>query len=261
MKYVRLPDSVTQCPYLPGRIFTAENFIAPLPGADEIDLLLKAGFRHFGSYYFRPVCDGCGRCVPLRVNVRKHQLSRSEKRVLRYNRDLSVTVGPPDPDSRAYSLYRMHQRRFERRSSSSYKQFVNTFFTPTFGNTRLSVYLDGLCVSVLHLDVTGTSSSAVYCYYDTQYVQRSLGTFSILAGLQYAKELGVSHYYLGYVVEGNTHMEYKSRYRPNEILTVSGWLPFKSLSGHTDNLAEYMAGFPGGEYRSNKPFTRILFEE
>ena len=228
--------------------------------ADEIDALLKAGFRHFGSYYFRPVCDDCGRCVPLRVDVRRHEPTRSENRVLRANRDLVTTVGAPVPDARAYSLYRMHQHRFEQKPSSSYKQFVKSFFTPTFGNTQLSVYLDDLLVSVLHLDVTGTSLSAVYCYYDTGCIRRSLGTFAILAGLRFAKELGVSRYYLGYIVEGNRHMEYKSRYRPNEILTAGGWLPFKSLSGYMENLTAYAAGFPGFEYRSTRPFKRILLE-
>jgi leucyl-tRNA---protein transferase len=261
VKFLSLHDSVTQCPYLEGRVFTAENFIAPMLSADEIDALLKTGFRHFGSYYFRPVCEGCRRCVPIRVDVRRHQPTRSENRVLRTNRDLVTTVGAPAPDSRAYSLYRMHQHRFEERASSSYEQFVKSFFTPTFGNTQLSVYLDDLLVSVLHLDVTGTSLSAIYCYYDTGCFRRSLGTFSILAGLQFAKELGVSRYYLGYIVEGNHHMEYKSRYRPNEVLTAGGWLPFKSCSGHMENSAKYAEGFPGAEYRSTRPFVRVLLDD
>lgn len=258
MKFLGLEDSVTECPYLPDRVFTAENFIAPALGPNEIDALLRAGFRHFGTYYFRPVCGNCTRCVPLRVDVRRHHHTRSEKRVLRANRDLFTTVGPPVPNARAHSLYLMHQDRFERKSLGSYKQFTRSFFAPTFGNTQLSVFLEGVLVAVLHLDVTGTAVSAVYCYYDTGCSRRSLGTHAILAGLEYAKELGVSHYYLGYVVDGNRHMEYKARYRPNEVLTAGGWLSFCSASGEREHTAEYAAGFPGAEARSAAPYIRVL---
>jgi len=111
------------------------------------------------------------------------------------------------------------------------------------------VYWKDLLVSVLHLDVTGTLISAVYCYYDTRLDYRSLGTYSILAGLHLAKEFGVSHYYLGYIVSGNRHMEYKARFRPNEILTKRGWLPWTAADGETVNRETYEYGFPGAEYR------------
>ena len=260
MKFLGLKDSVTTCPYLPERKFTAENFITHSLDADEIDRLLEAGFRHFGSYYFRPVCDNCGCCVPLRVDVRHHGDSRAERRTMRANRDLVTVFSDPAPSLRAFSLYRMHQQRFECSPSATYEQFVSSFFSPTFGNTQLSVFSDGLLVSVLHLDVTGTSVSAVYCYYDTGLSRRSLGTYTILTGLHFAAQLRVSRYYLGYVVRGNRHMEYKSRFKPNEILVRDGWVPFKSSAGETINLDKYVSGFPGAWYRSARPFPAILFD-
>lgn len=253
-----MKDSVTPCPYLPDREFTAENFIAPALGPDEIDSLLEAGFRHFGSYYFRPVCSGCHRCVPLRVVVKEHANSRSERRMLRQNRDLVVDIGTPTPSRRAFELYQLHQERFERQSPSSYEQFVYAFHSPTFGNNQLSVYLEGTLVSVLHLDITGTSISAVYCYYDTALADRSLGTYSILTGLHLAERLGVARYYLGYLVSGNRHMEYKERFRPNEVLVADGWVSFKTAAGATGHPGQYEAGFPGAEFRARRPFSRIL---
>lgn len=260
MKFLNLRDSVTPCPYLPGRRFTAENFISPVLEAHETDRLLEAGFRHFGSYYFRPVCDACTRCVPIRVDVRRHRDSRSERRIIRENNDLITVPGAPSPSRRAFSLYRMHQERFENSPSTTYEQFVRSFFSPTLGNTQLSVYFEGILVSVLHLDVTSTSISAVYCYFDTGLEHRSLGTYSILSGLRFAAEMQVSHYYLGYIVAGNHHMAYKSRFRPSEILVDDGWVAFASPTGDTLNESKYAEGFPGAAYRSRRPFSSILAE-
>ena len=258
MRYLALSDSVTPCPYLPDREFIAENFIAPSLRPDEMDTLLRSGYRHFGSYFFRPVCGGCSRCVPLRVIAGNHTNSRSERRLMNINRELVVTAGAPAPNKRAYQLYRMHQQRFEVKSPATYERFCRSFFAPTSGNTQISVYLNGLLISVLHLDVTGTSVSAVYCYYDTRFEKRSLGTFSVLKGLHFAGKLKVEHFYLGYIVSGNRHMEYKMRFRPNEFLSSAGWIFYKAADGTTDHTEEYERGFPGDEYRKRGAFPDIL---
>jgi arginine-tRNA-protein transferase len=260
MRFLELKDTTTACPYLPDRRFTAENFLAPSLGPRELDRLLAAGFRHFGSYYFRPVCEKCQRCVPIRAAASGFRPSRSLKRVEKENRDLLVTVGPPSPSERSYSLYRRHQLRFEHRSSSTYEQYVRSFFSPTYGNTQLSVFLDDTLVSVLHLDVTSVSLSAVYCYYDTDFVSRSLGTFSILRALRYAREWRVEKCYLGYVVDGNRHMMYKSRYRPNQVLLGDGWVDFRNENGEYVDDGRYQQGFPGKAFRTQHPFSRILLD-
>lgn len=260
MRFLELKDTTTVCPYLPDREFTAENFLAPSLGSRELDRLLAAGFRHFGSYYFRPVCEACQRCVPIRVNSRRFEPARTLKRILRSNQDLMVTVGTPSPSERSYSLYRRHQLRFEHRSSSTYEQYVRSFFSPTHGNTQVSVFLEGTLVSVLHLDVTSVSVSAVYCYYDTDHSDRSLGTYSILQALTLAQEWAVDRVYLGYVVEGNRHMMYKSRYRPNQILTEDGWIDYLGSDGSRLDSGRYAAGFPGKDYRASHPFSRVLLD-
>ena len=179
---------------------------------------------------------------------------------MRSNADLIVTIGPPAPSPVSFALYRKHQLRFEHRSDSSYEQYIRSFCSPTLGNMQLSVCDGSQLVSVLHLDVTSISVSAVYCYYDTDLLERGLGTFSILSAIRYAAELQTSSFYLGYIVEGNRHMMYKSRYRPNEILTDRGWISFRDSAGQTRNIESYNAGFPGRDIRAGEPFSRILLD-
>jgi leucyl-tRNA---protein transferase len=260
VRFLELKDTVTSCPYLPDRDFIAENFLAPNLNSPQIDRLLAAGFRHFGSYYFRPVCRQCQKCVPIRVRIGQYRPTRSFRRALNQNGDLIVTIAPPSPTLESYSLYRKHQLRFEHRSDSSYEQYVRSFCSPTFGNAQLSVFDGVRLVSVLHLDVTSISVSAVYCYYETDLTERGLGTFSILSAIQYAAELQATSFYLGYVVEGNRHMMYKSRYRPNEILANKGWVSYRDSAGQTRNVESYDAGFPGRDFRAAGPFSRILLD-
>ena len=56
---------------------------------------------------------------------------------------------------------------------------------------------------------------------------RSLGTFDILSLLASARERGLPHVYLGYYVAGCQSMEYKRKFRPNEVLRPDGtWEAF-----------------------------------
>ena len=258
MRFLALDDTLTSCPYLPGRNFKAENYLAAGVTARNLDMLLSSGFRHFGDYYFRPVCENCCRCVPIRVDLGRYTPSRSERRVIRKNTDLRITVGAPDPQKTLYSLYRGHQGKFEHRSSGSYRQFARSFCSPTAGNTQLSAYLGDRLLAVMHLDLAGSSLSAVYCYYDTGVPGRSLGTYSIVMSLLYAGKTRLKWAYLGYSVKGNQHMEYKNRFRPNQVLTNTGWVAYSGPDGVLCNQNEYEAGFPGAEYRNREPFSRVF---
>ena len=56
----------------------------------------------------------------------------------------------------------------------------------------------------------------------------SPGTLSALREIEYCSDQGLPHYYLGYFVAGSPKMDYKARFRPNEILLREGaWVPFR----------------------------------
>jgi len=60
---------------------------------------------------------------------------------------------------------------------------------------------------------------AIYCYYyDPSEGTRSLGTFSILSLLASARDRGLAHVYLGTYVAGCRSLEYKRKFRSNEVL-------------------------------------------
>ncbi len=75
-----------RCPYLPHRLET--KLVTELSGPDAIsqhDTLTDAGFRRSHHFVYKPLCDGCRACVPVRIRVRDFEPSRAQRRIQRRN--------------------------------------------------------------------------------------------------------------------------------------------------------------------------------
>jgi len=77
---------------------------------------------------------------------------------------------------------------------------------------------DDKLIGVALVDILPKSISAIYCYYDHDYEDLSIGKFSILAQIKIAKELNIPYIYLGYWIKDHFSMGYKENYMPFEIL-------------------------------------------
>lgn len=218
-------ESSGVCPYLAGRTATHEQIVVQSLSEEDLDALLAAGYRHFGSYFFRPVCMACHKCVPLRVPLAGYRFPRSGRRLLNRNERFLVTLERPQPSREAFELYLRHKERFDAPPGSAeerYAEFVESFFHPFPFSYQLSVYDEERLIAVSHLDMTSRAISAVYCYYDDRYRRESLGSFAIYKEIETALNRGLDFVYLGYYIAENPHMSYKVRYRPNETLREEG---------------------------------------
>jgi arginine-tRNA-protein transferase len=72
------------------------------------------------------------------------------------------------------------------------------------------------------------SISAVYTFFDPLLKSDSLGTYSILKQVEYCAANRLKYLYLGYYVQNSPHMQYKSRFVPNERLIDGSWVRFET---------------------------------
>ena len=227
-QFVSGPDA---CPYLPDRQATQQYAIAAELGADEYEALMNSGWRKFGQTLFRPICQTCAECRPLRIPAAEFVPDRSQARCLKKNADLEVRYADPVADAVRLDLYRRYQDAqtetkgwpdAERTLASYRRQFVRN----PVPSVEISIWEEGVLRAVAITDITPNTVSGVYHFHDPERRSRSLGTFAILQTLQLAQTLGKRWAYFGFYVAGCPSMAYKTRFHPHEILSVSGvWEP------------------------------------
>jgi len=78
-------------------------------------------------------------------------------------------------------------------------------------------------IAVALTDVLANGLSMVYSFFDTELDRKSLGTYMILDHIKRARKMGLPYVYMGYWVDGSRKMDYKTRFQPQEHLSLSGW--------------------------------------
>jgi arginyl-tRNA--protein-N-Asp/Glu arginylyltransferase len=134
---------------------------------------------------------------------------------------LDLNILPPSERFRLFQKYvtRWHGQTPEEVSEREFRASLGS----TCLDTRcLEFRLGDTLLAVGIFDLEENSVSAVYCYYDPDEQQRSLGTYNILRLIDLAQRLGKPWVYLGYYVEPCRAMRYKIRFRPCEIRQPDG---------------------------------------
>ncbi|MBN2561110.1 MAG: arginyltransferase [Phycisphaerae bacterium] len=215
------------CPYLEGRQATERfTLVSHLDGA-VYQGLMDMGFRRSGWMVYQPVCDGCRECIPLRVPVNAFSPSRSQRRVLRRNRDLRVEIDVPrctEEKWRTYVDYLRHQHDGAMGEGfDDFKQFLYESPTDTIEMTYCS---ERRTIAVGILDVCPGCLSTVYFYFDPAEARRSLGTFGALREIEECRQRGLPYWYAGFYIRQCRRMNYKAGFRPHELLGPDGiWRP------------------------------------
>ncbi len=227
--YLTIPGP---CPYLPGRlerkIFTQ---LDPLDGPHLNNYLTHAGFRRSQNVIYRPACESCRECRSLRVLTADFRPSKRFRRVINKNNDLSLEAKGPIATREQFDLLKLYLTKRHEKGGMADMDFsrYEMMVEDCAAETEILEYRteNGALIAAILIDKLTDGHSLVYSFFDPAEEKRSLGLLMILDQIKHCASLGHPYLYLGYWVPESPKMQYKSAFKPCEVLTHKGWLPLE----------------------------------
>jgi arginyl-tRNA--protein-N-Asp/Glu arginylyltransferase len=215
------------CSYLPEKV--ARSQVATpshLIDTDVYSQLVRLGFRRSGGFTYRPYCDRCHACVPVRIPAADFRPNRTQRRCLRTHSTLDVIRHKLAYNSEHYALYLRYQRHrhagggMDQDSREQYQHFL----LHSNVSTELLEFRDGATLRMVALiDRLADGLSSVYAFFDPDVRGASFGTYNVLWQIMRCRNLGLPYLYLGYWIAESRKMAYKATFRPAEGLRDGVW--------------------------------------
>jgi arginyl-tRNA--protein-N-Asp/Glu arginylyltransferase len=188
--------------------------------------LVEQGFRRSGQFVYRPWCDHCQACVPVRLPANQFQPNRTQRRVMQRNQSLKVRLMDLTFREEHFVLYQRYQQSrhagggMDQDNREQYESFLLKSNVASF----LAEFIeDGEVRMVSLIDQLDDGISSVYTFFDPDLGSRSLGVYNVVWQVGLAKQLGLPYVYLGYWIKDCRKMSYKTQYQPIEGRVKGEW--------------------------------------
>jgi len=193
---------------------------------NECQELIERGFRRFGKMYFRPICSTCSECKSIKIDVDNFEFSKSQRRVLKKASHIKSYIQRPSLTQAHLDLFKKYHLHMKDKKEWEYTEVTPQSYHSSFVNGHnefgyeILYYDEGKLIGVDLVDILEDGISSIYFYYDTEYMNLSLGKLSLYKQILYAKEAKLKWIYLGYYVKDCPSLSYKAHYKP--YLTLQG---------------------------------------
>lgn len=188
--------------------------------------LVRQGFRRSGHYTYRPQCNPCHACIPVRIPVAQFKPNRTQRRVSKQHQHLTAREVPLALHDEHFELYQRYQSSrhtgggMDQDTTEQYEQFL----LQSQVDTRLIEFRDGAHLRMVSIiDCLADGLSSVYTFYDPDTPHASFGTYGILWQIDACQRIAREHLYLGYWIGQSQKMNYKRHYTPLQGLVDGQW--------------------------------------
>jgi len=208
------------CSYLEGKQQTTQYKIIEGCSVSYCEELIESGWRRFGCMFFRPICAECTACESFKIDVKNYEYTKSQRRILRKNKETKIIIQRPKVTQQHMELFEKYHAHMKDKRDWSHESTTPRHYYASFVHGHedfgyeVLYYINDELVGVDLVDILPNGISSIYFYYDPDYAQNSLGTYSMLQQIKLAESNDLDWIYMGYYVKGCQSLEYKSRYTP-----------------------------------------------
>jgi len=188
--------------------------------------LVRQGFRRSGTFTYRPRCDGCSDCVPVRVDVNAFTPNRTQRRVWKKYNLLDISLHPLEDKQEYFDLYQRYQdaRHLDGGMSNDSRDQYQKFLLQSHVDSMLVEFReDGILRMVSIIDALDDGLSSVYTFFDPDIAQSSFGTYNVMWQIELCRQLQLPFLYLGYWIKESRKMTYKANFQPLQGFVNGTW--------------------------------------
>jgi len=222
----------------------AINFPQQL-SSHRLDRMLAQGWFRYGQCFQKPqvicvndtVCD----VLNIRLDIEKHQFSKSQRKLIRRNdRKFQFKIQKATVTKEKEKLYQLNKFRFKGFLTRNLEEFLNFEYQDSIFNTyEIGVYHNKQLIALSYFDLGKKSIAGILGLLNWTYAKESLGMYTMMKELEFAKQAGFKFYYPGFIMVQVNDFDYKLKLGDFSYLaTTRRWrkLSKKNTVTHMANL-------------------------
>jgi len=219
------------CSYLPGQLARSRVVITDndTPDSDIYARLIRQGYRRSGGLIYRPDCDFCQACIPVRIPVEQFSPNRTQRRIWKRHQHLQTARHMLHFDPAHFALYQRYQKSrhthgsMDQDDENGREQYRNFLLKSTVDSFLVTFHEDDQLRMVSIIDQLPDGLSSVYTFFEPEVAGSSYGTFNILWQTNQCRAGRLPYLYLGYWIENSQKMHYKANFQPLQLRINNQW--------------------------------------